>query len=218
MKIIRKRIGLVIADKNEIHEYDGFKFIKNVSSNLFVNLYQYKDLDIYVIYSRIGLVNSAIATQFLIDHFNVEQIWNYGAVGSTGKHNLYDVVVPDRFYFYDVITPWYKRGQTPGEKECYFNAYNNCDDANIASGNSFIDSRSYVKKLNKELKIHLIDMESCAIAQTCDRNDIPFYCVKGVSDIIGKSIVDKDKINESINKASKLAFERMFEMIDEVNG
>ncbi len=214
MKNEQNRIGLVIADDHEIQSMNEFVFIKKHQNKFIVDEYEFKNKKVFVINSRIGLVNATIATQYLIDIFKVNQIWNYGAVGSTGKYNQFDVVIPERFYFYDVITPWYKRGQTPGEKEYYLNSLLSNEEANIASGNSFIDNKEYIDELNKELDIHLIDMESAAIAQTCDKNNIPFYCVKAISDVIGSSNTNKIDINEAINKSSKLAFLKMIDKIE----
>lgn len=210
-----KTIGLVIADDNEIHNYSELVFIEQLNDQNFkIKKYSLNNICyILVIYSGIGLVNSSIATQHLIDKYSVVQIWNYGAVGSIGELNIYDVVKPKKFFFFDVITPWYKRGQTPGEKEYFENSFENCENFNIASGNSFLSDSNYINDLKKEIDVHMIDMESCAIAQTCYKNNVPFFCIKAISDIIGKNHVMKQQINEVINKASKLAFEKTIEEI-----
>ncbi|MGL4252396.1 MAG: hypothetical protein ACRCRQ_02510, partial [Metamycoplasmataceae bacterium] len=104
--------GLIIADPNEIHASD-LKFFKEsqIDSLTFIH-YQWKDIEIIAIESGIGIVNAAMMTQKLIDNFNVEKILNYGAVWGTNKIKLFDVIIPNRFYFHDVKTPWYPRGQT----------------------------------------------------------------------------------------------------------
>jgi nucleoside phosphorylase len=46
-----------------------------------------------------------MATQKIIDTYKVEKILNYGAVGGTDVVKLFDVVLPNKFYFHDVETP-----------------------------------------------------------------------------------------------------------------
>ncbi len=56
-------------------------------------------------------------------------------------------------------------------------------------------------------------MESCAIAQVCFKNNIPFYCVKGVSDIIGENKLNKKDINLRISQASKKALDKLIKLL-----
>ncbi|MGL5643602.1 MAG: hypothetical protein ACRCW3_02400, partial [Metamycoplasmataceae bacterium] len=123
--------GLIIADPNEIHASD-LKFFKEsqIDSLTFIH-YQWKDIEIIAIESGIGIVNAAMMTQKLIDNFNVEKILNYGAVGGTNRIKLFDVIIPNRFYFHDVKTPWYPRGQTPGERQFWNNGFENTSNINI---------------------------------------------------------------------------------------
>lgn len=215
---MKQRIGFVIADPNEIHEIKEFNFINKCSQGSFeVEEYFYNQISIFVIYSGIGLVNASIATQHLIDVYKVNQIWNYGAVGSSNKFNLFDVVIPLRFYYYDVKTPWYPDGQTPGEKEYFLNSLVGDFEyvANIGSGQSFLDSLDKINEIQKSLPLDIFDMESTAIAQTCSRNKVNFYCVKAVSDVIGKNCAkDVDEINSNIKKSSKFALSCIIKLIN----
>lgn len=215
MKNEQNKIGLVVADDNEIQNMNEFKFVKSFNNNLNVNLYRFNNKLIYVIHSRIGLVNAALATQYLIDCFKVNAIWNYGAVGSTKKCKLYEVVIPQKFYYFDASSPWYKEGQIPGEKKFYLNSLKSSKKINIASGNSFINDIKIINSLKEKINFDLIDMESCAIAQVCDKNNINFYCIKGISDVIDENNISTTKkdINISITKASKLAFKKMIELM-----
>lgn len=212
---MNKQIGLIIADLHEFQSFEKFEYVKKIDGNFDLFLYKYNNYFIYVIHSRIGLVNAAIATQYLIDCFNVEEIWNYGAVGATTKHQLFDVVIPSRFYYIDVETPWYDFGQIPLEKKYFINSFNNVDNINIGSSNSFIFSQDKINNIKEKINVDLFDMESCAIAQTCFKNNIPFYCVKGISDIIGGKNKKLDDINNSIKIASFNAFNHLIHLINE---
>ena len=118
------------------------------------------------------------------------------------------MIIPHKFFYYDVITPWYKFGQVPNEKEYYLNSFSDHNNINIASGHSFIDDLEQIKKIKEKIDVDIFDMESCAIAQVCHKNNIPFYCVKAVSDIIGNNLLSKRDINERIHIASKKALEK----------
>lgn len=206
------RIGIIIADKNEIHDIESFIHIKTHKNNYFVvEEYEFKNNLIYVINSGIGITNSAISTQFLIDKFNVSSIWNYGAVGGSNKMNLYQLVIPKKFYYHDVVTPWYKRGQTPQENEYYLNSFSKTDNINIASGQSFVFDLKYIDEIKNELDVDLFDMEATSIAQVCNKNNIPFYSIKCVSDLIGVSKTNNFNINQSIKKASKKALDALIQ-------
>ncbi|MGL5617680.1 MAG: 5'-methylthioadenosine/S-adenosylhomocysteine nucleosidase [Metamycoplasmataceae bacterium] len=209
--------GLIIADPNEIHESKlEFKKESKIGSSTFIH-YQWNDVEIIGVESGIGIVNAAMITQKLIDNFKVEKVLNYGAVGGTNKVKLFDVVIPNKFYFHDVQTPWYPRGQTPGEKKFYDNAFKNNDNINIASGNSFINKKVEIENIHKDLDVNLFDMESCAIAQVCYKNKLPFYSIKGVSDIIDvTNSNNKKNINENITKASKKSLDKLISLIKEI--
>lgn len=211
---MRSKIGLVIADKNEIHNLDEFIFLKtHYKNNFIVDEFSFENVLIFVINSGIGITNSAISTQFLIDVFNVESIWNYGAVGGSKKMKLHQIVIPKKFYYHDVITPWYKRGQTPQENEYYLNSFKKTDNINIASGQSFVFDEQYVNEVKKELDVDLFDMEATAIAQVCYKNNISFYSIKCVSDLIGISKTNNFDINNSINKSSKKSLKALIQSI-----
>ncbi|MGL5204715.1 MAG: 5'-methylthioadenosine/S-adenosylhomocysteine nucleosidase [Metamycoplasmataceae bacterium] len=212
-----KTWGLIIADPNEIHESKLIFKKQSLLGTSKVIHYQWKNIEIIAIESGIGIVNAAMMTQKLIDNFKVEKILNYGAVGATNKVKLYDIVIPNKFYFHDVQTPWYPRGQTPGEPKFYNNAFDNMDNINIASGNSFIYKDEQIKNIREDLDVELFDMEACAIAQVCYKNKLPFFSVKGVSDIINITDSNNRKnINENIEIASKRSLNKLISLFDEI--
>lgn len=206
--------GLVIADPNELHD-SNLKFIKqtNKGQTIFFH-YGWMDVEIIIVQSGIGIVNAAMMTQKIIDIFHVEKILNYGAVGGTDKVKLFDTIIPNNFYFHDVETPWYPRSQTPGEKQFYKNDFLESDNINIASGNSFIYKQKHLEKIRNDLQVDLFDMEATAIAQVCFKNEIKFFCVKGISDIINITKPKKQDINANISKASKNALNALISLFD----
>ncbi|MGL6124918.1 MAG: 5'-methylthioadenosine nucleosidase [Metamycoplasmataceae bacterium] len=215
---MNKKWGLIIADPNEVHS-SKLEFTKKTEENSFVFFhYKWNDVEIIVVESGIGIVNSSMMTQKLIDKHQVQKVLNYGAVGGTNRVRLFDVIIPKNFYFHDVKTPWYPRGQTPGEKEFYSNSFLLTDNINIASGNSFISEQKNLNEIKSELEVDLFDMESCAIAQVCSKNRVGFFSVKGVSDIINTTnATNKEEINQNISTASKKAFDKLISLLNEID-
>ena len=208
--------GLIIADPNEIHD-SPLQFLKETKSGTTTFFhYQWNDVEIITVESGIGIVNAAMMTQKLIDIYQVKKVLNYGAVGATDKLSLFDVVLPDKFYFHDVETPWYPRGQTPGEQEFYTNSFKETSNINIASGSSFIHKIDHLNNIKESLDVDLFDMESSAIAQVCLKNKTPFFVVKGVSDIINVTETEMQDINKNIATSSKKSFMKLISLFEEI--
>lgn len=204
-------IGILIADENEINsfpfEIKEKKKINQFNFTIFNN-------DVVAVHSGIGIANAAAATQELISSFNVKEIINYGAVGANKNLHIYDIVTPEKIFFHDVTTPWYKRGQTPGEKEYYKNALSSKNNNNLASGSSFVTDHEEIQSIKEELDADIFDMETAAIAQIADKNNVPLKVIKVVSDSIGSTDPScVENINLRIQRAGKIAFNEMLKQI-----
>lgn len=206
-----KKIGIVVADENEISslpwKLKEIKKIKQFSFQIFTN-------GIIIVHSGIGFANAASATQQLISSFEIEQIWNYGAVGASDKLKLFDLVAPRQIYYHDVITPWHKRGQISNEKSYFINNLKLENNYNLASGSSFVAETTIIKAIKKEIDVDIFDMEAAAIAQIADKNKIAFFIIKCVSDIIGITKATKIEINKNIAHAGKRALEFVIKKIN----
>ena len=199
-------IGIIVADSNEINKFE-FDIVKNIKINQFeFNIYKIKDKEVVVVHSGIGIANAAAATQELISSFKVEEIINYGAVGGDNTVDVFDIITPEKIYYHDVITPWYKRGQTPGELEYYKNNLQLDNNNNLASGSSFLSTHESMEEIKKEINANIFDMETAGIAQIAFKNNVPLKVVKCVSDSIGKDSRELGDINKRIEEAGKKAF------------
>lgn len=206
-------IGIIVADKHELNKFE-FRLIETKTINQFeFNVFEINSKKVVVVHSGIGLVNAAAATQELISSYKVSQIYSYGAVGGDETTEVYEIVIPEKIFFHDVKTPWYKRGQTPGEKEFFVNAEKNTSSKNLASGGSFLASKDLIEEVKKELNVAIFDMETAAIAQITDKNNVSLHVIKCVSDIIGKDSSNLESINDRITNAGKKAFDEMLKRI-----
>lgn len=146
----------------------------------------------------IGKVNAAIGAMTLIDTFHPALVINTGVAGGTGAGNppaeVLDVLLATEIAYHDVwCGPGTERGQAAG-----YPARFRCplgDDVRralgargglLASGDIFVDD---VADLERILALYpdavAVDMESAAVAQVCDLKDVPFICIRVISDTPG---------------------------------
>lgn len=146
----------------------------------------------------IGKVNAALGTQALIDAYAPEMIINSGVAGGTGMTDnparVLDVVLASEIAYHDV---WCGPDTIEGQAaNCP--AFFSCplsDDIRkaigakeglIASGDIFVDNPSDLARITKLYpNVLAVDMESAAIAHTCHLANVPFVCLRVVSDTPG---------------------------------
>jgi adenosylhomocysteine nucleosidase len=150
--------------------------------------------EVVALRSGIGKVNAAIATLTLIENFHPDLVINTGVAGGTGAANILDVVIPDRIAYHDV---WCGPGTIPGQAaDCpaYFECPLPADlvaslgakQGVLASGDIFVSRREEVDKIVALYPDAVaVDMESAAIAQVCHLKNVPFVCIRVISDTPG---------------------------------
>lgn len=147
----------------------------------------------------IGKVNAAVGTLTLIENFHPSLIINSGVAGGTGagspRAEILDVVLADRIGFHDVwCGPGTKRGQAAGCPEFFecplpesVRKALGVKEGLLASGDIFVDDP---RELQRILQLYpdamAVDMESGAIAQVCHLKNVPFVCLRVVSDTPGE--------------------------------
>lgn len=145
--------------------------------------------------SGIGKVNAAISTLSLIDTFHPDLVINSGVAGGTGAAGILDVVVADEIAYHDV---WCGFGTTPGQADGCPQRFScplaadirrqipGAKGGLVASGDIFVSDPEVVTKI---LGIYpdavAVDMESAAIAHVCYLKNVPFVCVRVISDTPG---------------------------------
>ncbi len=176
---------------------------------------------IVLITSGIGTINATIATTLLLNQFDIKLIVNLGTVGAClPELSVGDLVIPNSCVYLDVdVTEFgYSYGQIPKmpsvfalKKHYYEHIKKNLEEENkifqgtLGTSNKFIKEYSEVEKLNNLLnnKLSIIDMEGCAIAQTCFLANIDFVAIKVVSDLIQKDQNNNaEQFNNFIDHAS----------------
>jgi adenosylhomocysteine nucleosidase len=189
--------------------------------------------DVVIVKCGIGKVNAALCTQLLILNFKVSKIINTGIAGAVGEGlKIYDFVVSTEAVYHDFDVQFfgYKLGQVPGMPETFkadpslINAaklaFEQTDFANklklsqgrIASGDQFISGNEKKASIIANFHPQCVEMEGCAIAQTCYANNVPFVIIRCMSDTADDSV----KETYSEETASRLSSTFLLEVINKL--
>ena len=152
----------------------------------------------------IGKVNAALGTQRIIAEFQPDVIISSGCAGGNGDDvNVQDVVVSTELAYHDVycgaaIDDSTQYGQVQGlparfpADETLLRTARQINTSGslkiipglIVTGDWFVDSREKMREIIGHFpEAKAVDMESCAIAQTCYIHKVPFISFRVISDI-----------------------------------
>ena len=163
----------------------------------------FKNSDVLVQKCGIGKVNAALGAQRMINEFHPDIIISSGCAGGNGDEvNIQDIVVSSELTYHDVycgraIDDTTVYGQVQGLPARYQTDPELLDKALslqtedikihaglIVTGDWFVDSKEKAREIVGHFpEAKAIDMESCAIAQTCYINKVKFISFRVVSDI-----------------------------------
>lgn len=194
-----KRIGIVFAMKEELNELLKIVELKKEYNIFDLNFYEciFNNMEIILVESGIGKVNSARATQILIDNYKVDYIFNIGVAGGLRENiSVCDIVVGEKLVQHDFdITPFnYEKGQIPNVGK-----YIICDEylvnltkniktdskifyGTIASGDIFVTDKKMANKISTKFDALCTEMEGASIAQVCYLSHVPFLVIRSISD------------------------------------
>ncbi len=163
----------------------------------------FRNSDVLVQKCGIGKVNAALGAQRMINEFHPDAIISSGCAGGNGDDvNIQDVVVSKELTYHDVycgtaIDNSTQYGQVQGLPARYQADPTLLDKALslqpsdialhpglIVTGDWFVDSKEKMREIIGHFpEACAVDMESCAIAQTCYINHVPFISFRVISDI-----------------------------------
>ena len=215
------RIGIVIAIERELESFLKRNYeIEDLSNNTFKYFKTtINNNEVYAIKSGWGLIDAAMATQFLITKHDVELILNFGVTGALDpKLKVSDLFYVSKCLNYDFDTSTIDdvdKHQYGDMKDKYIYLDSQmielvkkiCPDikeAVDASGDMFVD-----KKEDKEARFkegcNICDMEIVAISRVCALNNVKCLSIKCISDEYDGDGKDFEKnVRSSADKAFKL--------------
>ena len=215
-------IGIIGAMREEIvplldmyGKYESIEFGNNTYYKI-----SYKDSQIFIAYSKIGKVHSAISATSMITKFECESIIFSGVAGGISSSlNVGDLLLATKLCQHDVDISAF--GHPPGfipegklfyesdRKLCYL-AREVAKDMNInilegiiASGDSFIADKKIKDFIAKEFGAIAVEMEGASVACVCDNFKIPYCIFRSISDNAdGEAHISFDEFLESSAKIS----------------
>ena len=151
----------------------------------------------------IGKVNAALGAQRMINEFHPDCIISSGCAGGNGDDiNVQDVIASSELCYHDVYcgtaidnTTIYGQVQGlpprfPADPYLLRKAINlqpsdiKLHTGLIVTGDWFVDTKEKMREIIGHFpEAKAVDMESCAIAQTCFVNKVPFISFRVISDI-----------------------------------
>lgn len=165
----------------------------------------FRDSGVIVRKCGIGKVNAALGTQRLIDEERPDIIVSSGCAGGNGDEvNVQDVVVSTELCYHDVycgmavdrntvfgqvqgLPPRFKADPyllAKAEAIATDSVGIKLHTGLIVTGDWFVDTRRKMQEIVESFpEARAVDMESCAIAQTCFLNDVPFISFRTISDV-----------------------------------
>ena len=163
----------------------------------------FRNSDVLVQKCGIGKVNAALGAQRMINEFHPDCIISSGCAGGNGDDiNVQDISVSKELCYHDVycgkaIDDSTVYGQVQGlparfqaDPELLRKALSigpsgvNLHQGLIVTGDWFVDSKDKMREIIGHFpEAKAVDMESCAIAQTCYINKVPFISFRVISDI-----------------------------------
>lgn len=192
-------IGFVVAMEKEGKLFLDECIIDNVTDVAGKKIYSgvFLDSDFVLIISGIGKVNSAMATQLLVDRYPVDCIINFGVSGGKAGSGLEagDMVLVSQVCQYDFdlseidnVSIGYMQDY---DLIYYPTAYANYRGnafrlKKCASGDRFTRDSHWLETI-ASLGGEIADMECGAIAQVSFANKIPVYILKLISDVDDKT-------------------------------
>ena len=181
------KIGIIVAMDKELKQL----------------LEVFRNSDVLVQKCGIGKVNAALGAQRMINEFHPDCIISSGCAGGNGDDiNVQDIIVSKELCYHDVycgkaIDDSTVYGQVQGlparfqaDPELLRKALSigpsgvNLHQGLIVTGDWFVDSKDKMREIIGHFpEAKAVDMESCAIAQTCYINKVPFISFRVISDI-----------------------------------
>lgn len=215
------RIGIIGPSEDEIMPFIEQMENKKIESIAMLKFYSgnFKNVDIVALYCGVCKVNAAIATQILIDKFNVSNIILTGVAGAIDSRlNIGDTVISTEVAYHDVsdgiLTEYH-----PWMDSIYFK----CDSSlltlsrrvlvenifpqkiyfgKIVTGEAFI-SKNGRREIIEKYNPLCVDMETASIAHVCYANNTPFIAIRSITDTESECGTDIFETNcESVAKNS----------------
>lgn len=199
------RIGVIGPAEKEIMPFIQNMQVEQTARHAKLDFYigKYEKTDVVAAFSGVCKVNAAIATQIMIDRFDVSHIILVGVAGALSNSlAIGDVVIGAEVAHHDVAAkiltayhPWMEDIYFKSDAALIQTALGTfeiaaskfkCHIGRIITGEAFITVNER-QQLVEAFEPLCVDMESASVAQVCHANKIPFIVIRSVSDFANEA-------------------------------
>ncbi len=212
-----KSLGIIVALYDEAKDILENKFFQ--WEVLGKDIYYSYRFEIWLIISGIGKANASFALGRMLEH--VTEVWILGTSGGLGNETIGSMYLSTEFVEHDMDATGlgFAKGVTPlSEMTQYLicNPPNDsvnaliraCADLEIKlfngrtmSGDQFICHPEVVEQKKSDFGVHIVDMESAAVAKICQREGIPVLALRTISDNANHEATNN--WNENVKQSSR---------------
>lgn len=150
-------------------------------------------LEIHAVQCGIGKVNAASAVSFLIAEDGAQMICNAGLSGAVSGFQRGDLVAGASYVEcdFDLSAIGVPSGQKPGQAWVYHPdptllrlalAHGGVKSGSLGTGDFFLTDPAIKKQYINRFGIAAFDMETAAVASVCHKSEVPFICLRKISD------------------------------------
>lgn len=223
------KIGIICAGDSEFEPFVSMLNEYSITEKVLLKFYEGKigNKEIVALFSGVGKVNSAIATQILIDTYKCNIIINAGTAGGISEEiELFDTIISTEVAYHDIekdiltdFHPYLPSIYFASNKELIKLARKTANQlvanhriffGRMVTGEKFITNENRNRIKNEFFPLS-VDMESAAIAHVCYVNSISFIAIRTITDNFSHEGVDNFEMN--CCRASKISANFIKEML-----
>lgn len=221
------KIGIICASDTELEPFlKQIKITKTIDKTM-LKFYQsnFLQFELIVVYSGVCKVNAAIATQQLINLFNVDIIINAGTAGGIDESvQLFDTIIIEKAIYHDVADdiltdfhPWLKSNHFNADPSLIslIKSYHQESKYPLLFGISVTGEQFITNKNRTEIKLKYsplsVDMETASIGHVCYVNEVPFLAIRTITDTNKYQGIENFELN--CIKASSISAYIVFEFL-----
>ncbi len=224
------RIGIICAMEEELNELRKMLTLEKEHDYYDITIYEC-NLDqkkLFLAESGVGKVNAARCTQIMIDHLDLDCIFNIGVAGSVSKDvKVCDVVIGEKLvqHDFDITAFNHELGYVPkvgvyieSDKRLVKIADKVIKESHngvIASGDIFCTKKEMSEKIASNFGALCVEMEGASIAQVCYLSNMPFLIIRSISDSPDGS-ENKLTYEEFLEESSKTVAKELVEIIKQI--